>query len=178
MELGEILAYALVVAVSLAALRLLRSTMPVARLSPALRKKLSAKYSRFVFWVDAGSVVLVFALSAIYFVFFSLFKSLLLPAPAAAVFYSAPTAELFTAAFTLAIATAGDAARSAVFLTLGGDFWRYYAAERAWFDTQKAYSPIKIFFLLLTIPFLVDGMQHHVAITGRGIEYYDLFSLS
>lgn len=178
MQFADVLAYAFIAAAALIALSLLRSAIPTARLSPALRRKLSEKYSRFVNWVDLSSIVAVFVLSALYFLFFSSVKALLFPAPSGVLFYSAPVSELFFASFLLAIATAGGVCRKAASLYLGKDFWKYYDSERAGFDTRKAYFWIKVVFLVASLPFLVDGLQHRVTVTNAGVEYYDFFSLS
>lgn len=176
MPLEETFVYALVVVAAFGAIALFRRLYPAPKASSREMVSLNKKYSRYIVVVDAFSVIGVFLLAGAYFLVLSFLKPMLLSLPPSTVFSSLPTTQILVGALLLAIATAGDAIRISTSALVGSNFWRYYSSL-AGFDTSKAYAWIKIVFLVAAALLLFDGMQHFVAVTDDGVNYYDLLRL-
>lgn len=176
MTLEEPLIYALIAVVALGAIVLFRKLYPASKASSREMRSLSEKYSRYLVIVDAFSIIGVFLLAGAYSLALSFLKPMLVSLPPSTIFSSLPTTQILVGAFLLAIATAGDAVRISTSALVGRNFWRYYSSL-AGFDSSKAYKWIKIVFFLAAAIVLFDGLQHFVAVTDEGVQYYDLFRL-
>ena len=142
------------------------------KLSKSEFDELDKKYSGKVLVIDALSLILVLAETAIiYFVFAGLKENAYKSVAQTAVFTSNPQGLLFMAAFLFSISTIGWIIHYAARKIFGSDYWQYYFNRKnVGFDTQKIYGFVSIAALVLAVPALVFGFADYSAIRDNGVH--------